>query len=185
METISASLAICAGNSPVTGEFPAQRPVARSFDDFSDLHQNKQLSKQSWVWWFEMPSCTLWRHCNVSVAFHGSNQQNFHVLKELTFSSGLSINRELHEGCLTSVIYFPKPKAEFNISARSPWKHISMILSLQRCKVTSIYINEYINYFLIVLRLRVETEARIKIENWELSWCKLCLLLSINTDGVM
>ena len=32
METFSALLAICAGNSPVTGEFPAQRPVRRSFD---------------------------------------------------------------------------------------------------------------------------------------------------------
>ena len=30
METFSALLAICAGNSPVTGEFPAQRPVKRS-----------------------------------------------------------------------------------------------------------------------------------------------------------
>ena len=34
METLSALLAICAGNSPVTGEFPAQRPVTRSFDVF-------------------------------------------------------------------------------------------------------------------------------------------------------
>ena len=33
METISALLAICAGNSLVTGEFPLQRPVTRSFDD--------------------------------------------------------------------------------------------------------------------------------------------------------
>ena len=32
METFSALLAICAGNSPVTGEFPARRPVTRSFD---------------------------------------------------------------------------------------------------------------------------------------------------------
>ena len=31
METFSALLAICAGNSPVPGEFPAQRPVTRSF----------------------------------------------------------------------------------------------------------------------------------------------------------
>ena len=31
METFSALLAICAGNSSVTGEFPAQRPVARCF----------------------------------------------------------------------------------------------------------------------------------------------------------
>ena len=35
METFSALLAICAGNSPVPGEFPTQRPVTRSFDFFS------------------------------------------------------------------------------------------------------------------------------------------------------
>ena len=40
METFSALLAICAGNSPVPGEFPAQRPVTRSFDVFFDLHPN-------------------------------------------------------------------------------------------------------------------------------------------------
>ena len=34
MEIISALLAICAGNSLVTGEFPAQRPATRSFDVF-------------------------------------------------------------------------------------------------------------------------------------------------------
>ena len=37
METFSALLAICVGNSPVTVEFPTQRPVARSFDVFFDL----------------------------------------------------------------------------------------------------------------------------------------------------
>ena len=37
--------ALCAGNSPVTSEFPAQRPVKRSFDVFFDLH--KRLSKQT------------------------------------------------------------------------------------------------------------------------------------------
>ena len=26
---------------------------------------NKQLSKQLWGWWFETPSRSLWRHCNV------------------------------------------------------------------------------------------------------------------------
>ena len=34
METFFALLAICAGNSPVTGEFPTQRPVTRNFDGF-------------------------------------------------------------------------------------------------------------------------------------------------------
>ena len=44
METLSALLAICAWNSPVTGEFPAQRPVTRSFDVFFYLRLNKPLS---------------------------------------------------------------------------------------------------------------------------------------------
>ena len=51
METFSALLAFCAGNSPVTGEFHAQRPVTRSFDVFFDLRLNRRLSKQSWGWW--------------------------------------------------------------------------------------------------------------------------------------
>ena len=63
METLSALLALCAGNSPVTSEFPSQRPVMRSFDVFFDLRLNKRLSKQSRHWWFETPSCSLWRHC--------------------------------------------------------------------------------------------------------------------------
>ena len=44
METFSALLAICAGNSPVTGEFPAQRLVTRSFDVYFDMRPNKRLS---------------------------------------------------------------------------------------------------------------------------------------------
>ena len=47
METFSALLAICAGNSPVPSEFPTQRPVTRSFYVFFDLPLNKRLSKQS------------------------------------------------------------------------------------------------------------------------------------------
>ena len=35
MELFSALLAICAGNSPVHDEFPAQRPVTRGFDVFT------------------------------------------------------------------------------------------------------------------------------------------------------
>ena len=65
METFSALLAICAGNSPVPDEFPTQRPVTRSFDVFFDLRLNKRLSKQSRGWWFETPSRFLLRHCNV------------------------------------------------------------------------------------------------------------------------
>ena len=47
------------------GEFPTQRPVTRSFGVFFDLCPNKRLSKQPWGWWFETPSLSLWRQCNV------------------------------------------------------------------------------------------------------------------------
>ena len=45
METLSALLALCAGNSLVTGgEFLLQRPVMRSFDVFFHLRLNKRLA---------------------------------------------------------------------------------------------------------------------------------------------
>ena len=64
MEIYSALLVICAGNSPVFGEYPAQRPVTRSFDVFFDLRLIEKVSKQSRGWWFKKPSHQLWRHCN-------------------------------------------------------------------------------------------------------------------------
>ena len=63
MEIFSASLALCVGISPVNGEFPWQRPVTRRFNVFFYLRLNKRLSKQSWGWWFETSSRSLWRHC--------------------------------------------------------------------------------------------------------------------------
>ena len=47
------------------GEFPTQRSVMRSFYVFFVLRLNKRLNKQPWGWWFETPSWSLWRHCNV------------------------------------------------------------------------------------------------------------------------
>ena len=87
MVTLSALLAISAGNSPVTGEFPTQRPVTRSFDVFFDL----RLSKQWWGWWFETPSCPLWRH---------SNKKILDGLHKLIF-----IKQGNHDGCLVSTIH--------------------------------------------------------------------------------
>ena len=69
METFSALLAHCAGNSPVTGEFPSQRPVTPSFDIFFNLRLKKRLSKQSWGWLFETQSRPLWRHCDYLLWF--------------------------------------------------------------------------------------------------------------------
>ena len=55
---------------PLCGDFTGDQwlPLTKTgnaeFDVFFDLRLNKRLSKQSWDWWFEMPSCPLWRHCN-------------------------------------------------------------------------------------------------------------------------
>ena len=65
MEVFSALLALCEGNSPVTGEFPSQRPVTRSFGVSFDLRLNKRLNEQSTCRWFETPLPSLWRHSNV------------------------------------------------------------------------------------------------------------------------
>ena len=63
---LSVSGHLC-GEFTVTGKFPTQRPVTRSFDVFFDLRVNKRLSKQSWGWWrFETPSRPLWRQSNDS-----------------------------------------------------------------------------------------------------------------------
>ena len=82
METFSTLLAICAGNSPVPGEFPTQRPVTRSFDVYFDLRPNKRLCKQSWGWWFETLSWSLWRHCNGNV-----NQNTGAFIQKIGFES--------------------------------------------------------------------------------------------------
>ena len=66
METFSALLALCEGNSPVTGEFPSQRLVTLSYD-FLSGPKNKQLSKQSGRRWFDTPSHPLWHHSNDSL----------------------------------------------------------------------------------------------------------------------
>ena len=87
METFSALLAICAGNSPVTGEFPTRRPVTRSFEVFFDLRLNERLIKKSWGWWFATPLRPLCRHSNdyrcgmwktsKSIADHGHHRWHF------------------------------------------------------------------------------------------------------------
>ena len=93
METFSVLMAICAGYSPVPGEFPTQRSVARSFDVYFDLRRNKRISKQSGGWWFETLSWSLWRHC---YEFEG-------------FANSIIICHILHTRVLVDSQYTPLP----------------------------------------------------------------------------
>ena len=55
MKTFSALLALCAGNSLVTGEFLSQRPVTRSFEIFFDApEQTAEESIETPVIWDAM-----------------------------------------------------------------------------------------------------------------------------------
>ena len=57
---------ICRVTGHLCGEFTDHRwiPLTKASDAELDLRLNKRLGKQPWGWWFETPSCQLWRHCN-------------------------------------------------------------------------------------------------------------------------
>ena len=98
METFSSLLTLCAGNSPVTGEFPAQRPVTRSFDVFFDLRLNKRLSKQWWGWWFETPPRPLWRHCDDTMYNEEHVHHVFYIYTIPTYQNAIIvIYKHVHE----------------------------------------------------------------------------------------
>ena len=103
MDTYSALLAICAGNSPATGEFPSQRPVTQSFDVSLICALNKRLSKQSWGWWFETPSRSLWRHCNANCRCHYSFVDDSHYIS-ISSHNGLAHKMPFTTGGLTKSI---------------------------------------------------------------------------------
>ena len=90
MQTFSTLLALCAGNSLVTGEFPSQRPVMCSFDIFFDLCLNKGLSKLWWGWWFEMSLRSLWRQCNDYRSVSGFSFVWFYNQNQFLFTIGQS-----------------------------------------------------------------------------------------------
>ena len=77
METFSPLLAFSVWNSSVTGEFTTQRPATRCFDVFFDLRLNLQVSKQWRSRWFETPSRSLWRHCNVFLGLWTGARHNY------------------------------------------------------------------------------------------------------------
>ena len=110
METFSALLALCEGNPPVTGGFPSQRPVTRSFDVFFNLRLNKRSSKQSGRWWFETSSRSSWRHCNASNLNQTTNTNpvhySWHALDFLDCFFSTIPYHILLLHCVVEMIYF-------------------------------------------------------------------------------
>ena len=83
MEIFSASLALCAGNSPVTWE--PHKGQWRGALMFPLISAWKRLSKQSWGWWFGTPSRSLWGHCYDWVNISTINTTHGQVLMIDTF----------------------------------------------------------------------------------------------------
>ena len=121
METYSALLAICAGNSPVPGEFPAQRPVTRSFDV-------SLFSARINGWVNNGQACDLRRHrahYDVIVMFSAlqpsqyRHQQPWHWPCRIngSFSSTRKVFNYLRHISITSTVYWciaSKLKAPWN-----------------------------------------------------------------------
>ena len=100
---LSALLHVCAGISPVTDEFPSQRPVTRSLDVFFDLRLHKRLNKQWYDWGFETPSRSLWRHCN----YHIKTQVMGMTYKNVKFSLfSIGIHIEYHKWQKVSFYFY-------------------------------------------------------------------------------
>ena len=90
METFSVLLAICLGNSPVTGEFPPQRPVTRSFDFFSLIC----VWKNGWVNNREAGDFRRYRaHHYVIVMHHNSIFKLIRISYDVSFSRRLMCNQ--------------------------------------------------------------------------------------------
>ena len=131
METFSALLALYAGNSPVTGEFPSQRPVTRSFGVFFDLCLNKRLSKQSRGWWFETPSRSPWRHCNVGPTRWVDRSDKKNSTNRGAYLSG----RSSHHDDVIKWKYFPRywpfvrkiHRAPVNSPRKGQWRGALML----------------------------------------------------------
>ena len=80
MEPFSALLVLCAGNSPVTGEFPHKGQWRGALMFSLICAWINGWVNQSWGWWFETPSRPLWCHCN-GMSLSWTHQTNFAVMK--------------------------------------------------------------------------------------------------------
>ena len=71
---------------PLCGEFTGHQwiPLTKASDAelwcFFDLRLNERLNKQSWGWWFETPSRTLWRNSNGKSETHRDPDNPSHIL---------------------------------------------------------------------------------------------------------
>ena len=139
------------GNSPHIG------PVTRSFDVFFDL----RLIKRSWVWWFETPSRSLWRHCygqkmkTLNSRQHLISYQYIEYFRKIRGSLYFSGNAPLKIGCIYQAIIWLS-------------KHWETVYFDHSCSVGNLYdirsfYNGFLKYFLSFCRPRGHDLMEIKM----------------------
>ena len=137
LETFPALLAFCAGNSPVNGDFPAQRPMTRSFDVFFDLRLYQQLNKQWRCRWFETPSRSLWRHCNACC--RDKREIDHELQKNEAWQNDLHFEDNF-KGILSKEIYILWFKFHSNFYQRARWHYSNVIIIVMASQVTGVSI---------------------------------------------
>ena len=149
METLSALLAFCAGNSPVTGEFPTQRPVTQSVDVFFDLPLNKRLGKQWCSWWFETPSCPLWRHRNVQ------NRNRFQSVQDSVMGAIAKDSWQFHHEPLQKLTTKSSTHSFSSLWSNEGWFHSQNEGWFHSQKSNFIYEYKMIKWLLMVSHFRI------------------------------
>ena len=165
METFSALLALCAGNSPVIGEFPAQGPVTQSFNVFFDLSLNKRLSKNN------REAGDLRRHCanyDVTVmilwglqSFFSSNtfsRINMTTMAKVlaTQGGGYGLSKP-YMNCINICIYTwipPRVLNEWTVLYIFTWMHFHIFLNACKTYILGYLIARIWFIFHILVRTR-------------------------------
>ena len=122
--------------------FHVTGPLCGKFTD--PLCLNKRLSKQSWGWWFETPSRSLWRHRNVCGRLQLTWQQG-HIK-----SPNMPTNDNM-QFWLKSVFHGVEPTS-INIT-RSFALGLPQIQYVANMSITQIWGHEYEQYLLIQTQL--------------------------------
>ena len=94
---------------------------------FVYLRLNKRLSKQSRRWWFETPSCPLWRQCNVG----GGHKAGAPFTND--FSIVIRIRWKLHSTLLWVVVMWSLRNFAHSTTAMLSW-HVHNFVAI--CHLT-------------------------------------------------
>ena len=121
---VSALLALCGGNPPVTGGCPSKRPVTHCFDVFFDVRQNNQLNKQFMHRWFETPWCP----CDVTVI---ERSFSWHIFATLYYCRCSRINgMVLHVTLWWSIFRLNVPEDTQIVSISRRWHVDNRMLTI-------------------------------------------------------